>query len=873
MKTILIFLFLIASIGFSQAPYVFTRDKGIPISIHYAVPDTNELKILQFDVVGNDNLKRKMIYLQQLSSSDSSGSGWFESIDSLYAYDGIDYFEHPDPGRQWARIQTSATDYAQLRSDISDSLGIPNFVDTTQMKTAYTVKDGIPINLKQLSSTNTNGGGYFVQVDSSDFYTTYPDVPEGVVVFDHPTAGKKWVRDFSNGVDVTWAGAMPDSSADAQAAMQKAAVHAYYLKAKTIIPSGIFKLANRVYLPPHSTVVGSGMYTTEIYLEDDLNNASNDCHFSGWKTSELGSLKGIERDTTYNEYYIGHMTLVGPEAASFVWGGSIAPATNAYNGLVDGLTGDDGGIYMQGQTGVPYQTGAVIEYIRAIKCGLGIQPKMMLDVQIRNCIVTDCNWAAYTPVAQRFTIENCYSDSTQWFMESLAAIYPADGRGSDDSLSFATIKNNVAKNFYYAGMMLYSWNNAIIEGNEFYGGKTTPTLGSYGNSAIWIKASRNYLQNTSRKERNLLINNNVLTNTRGSGISFSMSGTGADSILGNVKISDNIISENYGAGITFVTTEGFQFETDEQVERFIITDNFFHNNGIQEAASTTGVLGNISWSDSAVITNNIAYRDTFNASSGRLRPLMIRNSDGVLIENNDFRTPALATGTTINADSASAVSVILRNNQGLDLNSAIAEIASPYRDYYQDAWYPVDGGIGLGNDSTGFIITVSNDSLFSTAYNNAGTAGTKTRLAPNATTEAIVFAYSYADTDTVSVTGGSWSVINDGTGNFFTTSPLTDFTESGDTLYYGTTGLYAITMQATWRVEDSTYIWVDFSINKSSAGVQTFWVNDTNYRAVTYTLYTSGTAGNPLYPTVKTNTSKDIIFRNVSINAVLIRED
>jgi len=68
-----------------------------------------------------------------------------------------------------------------LRSDISDS--IATWSDTTSMKASTSVKGY----LKQLSSANSGGYGWFTTIDSAHASDEY-------FIFDHPTAGKQWKR-------------------------------------------------------------------------------------------------------------------------------------------------------------------------------------------------------------------------------------------------------------------------------------------------------------------------------------------------------------------------------------------------------------------------------------------------------------------------------------------------------------------------------------------------------------------------------------------------------------------------------------------------------------------------------------------------------
>jgi len=97
---------------------------------------------------------------------------------------------------------TTAT--TQWRSDIEDS--ISTATDTTALK-LNTGSEGHLCYLKQLSSANTNGGGWFVAADS-----TYPE-PFGNWAFDHPTSGLQWVSEVVITQKEYWVNADMDSTA------------------------------------------------------------------------------------------------------------------------------------------------------------------------------------------------------------------------------------------------------------------------------------------------------------------------------------------------------------------------------------------------------------------------------------------------------------------------------------------------------------------------------------------------------------------------------------------------------------------------------------------------------------------------------------
>lgn len=90
--------------------------------------------------------------------------------------------------------------------------------DTVSLKNLTAgVSDTSTVYLMQLDTANTNGGGFFVQMDSA--------YVEGVIAFDNATAGKQWVRDEylqDNCARLEWFGAKGDNSTNDRTALYNA---------------------------------------------------------------------------------------------------------------------------------------------------------------------------------------------------------------------------------------------------------------------------------------------------------------------------------------------------------------------------------------------------------------------------------------------------------------------------------------------------------------------------------------------------------------------------------------------------------------------------------------------------------------------------
>jgi hypothetical protein len=168
------------------------------------VADTSSLKTMY----GGDG---QLMYLQGYSSADTSGGGWF-IVRTSSETTGTNYFDHPDPAKQWVRQEVDALEQGFV-------------ADTTALK-ALAIGEGKTAYLKQLSSTNTNGGGWFVVADSAYAENLYT---RGYV-YSHPTAGYQWLRnDFlqQGHVNLEWYGAIGDGSTDDATSIQNALNSSY----------------------------------------------------------------------------------------------------------------------------------------------------------------------------------------------------------------------------------------------------------------------------------------------------------------------------------------------------------------------------------------------------------------------------------------------------------------------------------------------------------------------------------------------------------------------------------------------------------------------------------------------------------------------
>ena len=234
-----LFLLLLPILAFGQGPDLINT-----------VADTASLATIR----GGDG---QVMYLRQYSSTDTSGGGWF-IVRTSSESTGTNYFSHPDPAKQWVRRDTDALE----QGFVSDTTAL-KLLSLGEGKTAY---------LKQLSSTNTSGGGWFVAADS-----VY-DEQYGGVSFPHPTAGLQWIRiEYEQGLvsNVLWYGADPDSNSESTTAFINAQQMALVNGSKLFVPGGKYKIsggfdAGKFYvyggIEMQGVMFGRGLNRQQSYL-------------------------------------------------------------------------------------------------------------------------------------------------------------------------------------------------------------------------------------------------------------------------------------------------------------------------------------------------------------------------------------------------------------------------------------------------------------------------------------------------------------------------------------------------------------------------------------------------------------------------------
>lgn len=177
---------------------------------------------------------------------------------------------------------TNNPDNVTLENKTGSTIGIKDdyrvYPDTITMSNAVYDTSGVVVNLKQLSSANTKGGGQFVTRPAAEYAV------DGINIFASGNASYEWVRQevLQGGlVNVEWAGAIPGSGDDT-ADMQSAANAADALNLPGIyVPEGIFNVSDPLVLPSSKqqnedfVFQGAGRHRTYIVATDTAFGQAN----------------------------------------------------------------------------------------------------------------------------------------------------------------------------------------------------------------------------------------------------------------------------------------------------------------------------------------------------------------------------------------------------------------------------------------------------------------------------------------------------------------------------------------------------------------------------------------------------------------------
>jgi len=705
---------------------------------------------------------------------------------------------------------------AAIGDIIADSLGIPNFADTTIMKTAYTVKDGVPINLKQLSSANTYGGGFFVQRDSSEIAAKYDSLIFGSVFFNNPIDGKIWAsQDFlKKGIlNVLWAGVIGDSAGVATEEnldlINDAFLESYYLGThQTYFPAGVYAVSDsdtvsgyglQLKMPPDAVVFGDGPFLTHIVRLDTTNEILRNTgsmmtsNNHNWEVRDLSihGMPGHGRDTTNNSWM---------NDAELNSGIKITAGYNA-----DSLT-------------TYYPDKVIIENVHVSTVrGEAFAITTPYEVDMRDCRAYDCNLAAYTIQGSHINLQNCYADSVFASIEANAVHKYHD----KDSIATITINDFQGYNNWRYGATL---RGGVIKVNNF------TLTGEEQVPLSQLNSSAEGLEIVSADQHN--IDSLVYFELKDfkishfpKGIFFDGSSGADDTTFQNIIIEDGTIHDILGAPIHLSGADSTFTKGIANVQKVTAYDW----GSVVSAGLGFVEADNI---DNLNVRFCRAERDSIDVSNFRYRyAVILNNSDNALIANNDFRVLQTGTDNThIKIDSVSTNYKVIYN-EGLSADSAIA-------------W--------LGNGAT---------LTFYRQFHDPRAFGTW---------------YRSSVTDTLALGVATWTPVYS-IDSLDVISGFQNVTESGDTLTPFYDGIYDIYSQVIFRSEDSTYTEWLFNINKntgnSSAAKDYIETRDTNFVKLSTrkSLYFDG--DDYIQTHLRSSTGKDAIIKEYSIDVALIRRD
>ena len=229
-----LFLLLLPILAFGQGPDLINT-----------VADTASLSTIR----GGDG---QVMYLRQYSSTDTSGGGWF-IVRTSSESTGTNYFSHPDPAKQWVRRDTDALEQGFV-------------ADTTALKLLF-LGEGKTAYLKQLSSTNTNGGGWWVVLDS-----TYE---EGIIQYNHLTSGLGWINQdvlISGEINVDLAGAVGDGATNDSAAIYNTIKLSSSVGMKTVFSGKTYFTAGAIDIDATNNIIIKGVANHTRITNDDAGN-------------------------------------------------------------------------------------------------------------------------------------------------------------------------------------------------------------------------------------------------------------------------------------------------------------------------------------------------------------------------------------------------------------------------------------------------------------------------------------------------------------------------------------------------------------------------------------------------------------------------
>lgn len=482
---------------------------------------------------------------------------------------------------------------AEFTAELKDSIAFP--VDTTALK-LLNMAEGRVAYVKQLSSTNTNGGGWFVTRSVTFCQLILGDsTSNGVTIFDHLTAEKRWVREEctkGRKLNALWGGAMADGSENDRFGIQ-----------------AVFDAAtngNTIYFPDGDYRSDSTLtIDTEVKIEFDLNSTLT-------LTDTLDSVTGF------------HLLRVDGVPIEIYGGEFIGTWDSTKDGTVSAMGSKFGGgknnehlIYLDFTADtLSHVILDNIKFRRSAGTTVRLRTNtasIVDDVHLRNLILLN-NYGgvtieSYGDNCSNVSIANCYINNT--YNHPTISNNGGNALSTINAVQNLFIDKNIVKNAGRYALEVYSssftkyasFENVIISDNlfDYSGGRT---VGAYGHNIRFI-------------------NNTVKDSTsffEFYGGEYVIEGNNFYNTLIKSQYNANILSDDtYNRGFN-ITNNSFYFDDDRKsaagqdklmdllsITNGKITDNRFYPTGTDDDKSTTIRIANSSFVD--CINNTIIYKD------------------------------------------------------------------------------------------------------------------------------------------------------------------------------------------------------------------------------------------------------------------------
>lgn len=436
-------------------------------------------------------------------------------------------------------------------------------------------------------------------------------------------------------INVRLFGAKGDGVTDDRAAIQRACDSGYARKVPVYIPAGVYLVsmnpegAMDINLKPGAHIYGDGSETIIQRMK-----GSSIAYAIGYY------LKSLDADSSKNNFTIRDLQIVGGTGGR-------------RTGRPPDGTGGDGGIVIgSGARTRSYKV--VIENV--IVRDVSKEAIAVWDadhVTIRNCKVFNCNHDAFNPAYVRnLVFEGNYADSVAFGVEySGNPVFR-----TRDTLTTAVFRNNEFDNIFEYGIRIYAGDNVTIDGNILHQAENRDTSSTHQATGIFFTPD-NPGNGWPKQIGTVEVSRNLIDGFYTTGIgNTNLVYRSTDPKTRRIVIRENVISHSGGSGVHFGAYDATKCGPIEIVENTITTWNRVT---LSNSYIFSGIrLSNI---DSILIANNKIWNDRI--GSMRNDPVYLERSIGTAILNNDCSGKAAP--VFVNIKSVKPAELLVQGNTGL----------------------------------------------------------------------------------------------------------------------------------------------------------------------------------------------------------------